>query len=104
MAAVVLQADNRDLQQPENSNLVAGLFNKGFGRFGFGGIGAPARPRISEYSTVLLFVIGGISPAELREIRQELDEHKFGHKPTVLFGGTTWLAPGDAARLVINPV
>lgn len=99
---LLLQADNRDLQQPENASLVAGLLHKGLGRLGFGGVSTPVRSHISEYSSVLIFIVGGISPAEVREIRQELEEHKFGHKPTVLLGGTTWLTAADAARLVFD--
>jgi hypothetical protein len=97
-----LQADNRDLQQPESASLVAGLLHKGLGRLGFGGIGAPARPTISDYQTVLLFVVGGISAAEIREVRQELEEHVYGHKPLLLFGGTSLLNATDATRLLLS--
>jgi hypothetical protein len=97
-----LQADNRDLQQPESASLVAGLLHKGLGRLGFGGIGAPTRPTISDYQTVLLFVVGGISAAEIREVRQELEEHVYGHKPLLLFGGTSLLNAVDATRLLLS--
>lgn len=97
-----MQADNRDLQQPESGSLVAGLLHRGLGRLGFGGGAGPARPRISDYAAVLLFVVGGVSAAEVREVRQELEEHKFGHKPLVLLGGTSLLAPADAARLLLS--
>lgn len=96
------QADNRDLQQPENASLVAGLLHRGLGRLGFSGISGPTRSSISEYSTILIFVVGGISAAEVRDIRQELEEHKFGHKPVVLMGGTSWLTARDAARLMFS--
>jgi len=100
---VLLQAENRDLQQVESAGLVAGLLTKGLGRLGFGGITAPVRRvRIDDYSTVLLFVVGGISPAEVRNVRQELEQHVYGHKPKVLIGGTTLLTAGEAARLFFS--
>jgi hypothetical protein len=51
---------------------------------------------------VLLFVVGGISPAEVREVRQELEEHVYGHKPLLLLGGTSLLSAGDATRLLLS--
>eukprot|EP00775_Hariotina_reticulata_P009236 gene9236-9401_t len=58
LTKILLQADNRDLQQPENASLVAGLLNRGLGRLGvFGGKGGMSRPRISDYQVVLLFVV-----------------------------------------------
>lgn len=97
------QAENRDLKQVESSSLVAGLLTKGLGRLGFGGITAPVRRvRIDDYSTVLLFVIGGLSPAEVRHVQSELEQHVYGHKPRVLLGGTTLLSPGEAARLFLG--
>lgn len=99
-ALSLLQAENRDLKQVESASLVAGLLTKGLGRLGFGGISAPVRRvRIDDYSTVLLFVVGGISSAEVRNVRQELEQHVYGHKPRVLVGGTSLLSPGEASRL-----
>eukprot|EP00879_Flechtneria_rotunda_P012088 GHRR01012623.1.p1 GENE.GHRR01012623.1~~GHRR01012623.1.p1 ORF type:complete len:587 (+),score=238.22 GHRR01012623.1:2901-4661(+) len=102
LTKILLLADILDLQQPEAGSLVAGLLHRGLGRLGLGSRGGPARSRISDYQTVLLFVVGGISPAEVREIRQELEEHKFGHKPLVLLGGTTLLSPTDATLLLLS--
>jgi hypothetical protein len=105
--AAAPQAENRDLKQVESGGLVAGLLTKGItqglGRLGFGGITAPVRRvRIDDYSTVLLFVVGGISPAEVRHIQSELEQHVYGHKPQVLLGGTTLLSPGEACRLFLS--
>jgi hypothetical protein len=104
-----LQAENRDLTQPESGSLVAGLLTKGLGglgRLGLGSIAAAAaaaqtsrRPRISEYPAVLLFVVGGISTADVRAVRQELEQHVYGHKPLVLLAGSSLLSPLDASRL-----
>jgi len=63
-----------------------------------GAAGSRGRPRVSDYSSVLLFVVGGISPAEVRAVRQELEQHMFGHQPAVLLGGTALLSPVDAVR------
>jgi hypothetical protein len=106
-AAAAPQAENRDLKQVESGSLVAGLLSKGItqglGRLGFGGITAPVRRvKIYDYSTVLLFVVGGISPAEIRHIQSELEQHVYGHKPRVLLGGTTLLSPGEACRLFLS--
>lgn len=58
--------------------------------------------RVCNYRRVLLFVVGGLSPAEVREVRQELEEHRFGHRPAVLLGGTTLLDAADATRLLLS--
>jgi hypothetical protein len=63
----------------------------------------PKTKDVSEYDAVLIFVVGGISPAEIRELRQELSEHQFGHQPKVMVGGTALLAPVDAVRLLLAP-
>jgi hypothetical protein len=55
--------------------------------------------RVDDFPTVLLFVVGGISPAEVRHLQAELDQHLYGYKPRVLVGGTTLLSPGEASRL-----
>ncbi|EFJ44105.1 hypothetical protein VOLCADRAFT_95747 [Volvox carteri f. nagariensis] len=49
----------------------------------------------ADYGTVLVFVVGGISAAEVREVRAELDEHVGPGKPRVLLGGTSLLLPQD---------
>ena len=64
-----------------------------------GGGRAPRAPH--EFPLVIIFVVGGISAAEWRGIRQELDQHTFGHKPAVVLGGTSLLAPADAVRLLL---
>lgn len=105
-----LQAENRDLKQVDSGSLVGGLLAKGLtkglgglGRLGLGSITAPMRRvRIDDYATVLLFVVGGISPVEVRQIQTELEQHVYGHKPRVIVGGTTLLSPGEASRLFFS--
>jgi hypothetical protein len=94
--------------QAEAANFMGGLLTKGLGRLGLGlsGITAPAggrgRTTISDYGAVLLFVVGGLSPAEVRGVRAELEQHVYGHKPLVLLGGSSLLSPSDAARLFLS--
>ena len=108
----LLQADNRDLVQPSAAPL-RGLISRGLG-FGLSAVAGmagmagvtkqqPKTKDVSEYDTVLIFVVGGISATEIREVRQELAEHQFGHQPKVIVGGTSLLAPVDAARLLLAP-
>jgi hypothetical protein len=53
---------------------------------------------------VLLFVVGGISSAEVREVKQEVAEHQYGHRPQVVLGGTSLLAGRDVVRLLLGRV
>lgn len=80
----------------------------GLGRLGLGSSlaaglgGSSGRSRVSEYPAVLVFMVGGISPAEVRAVAQELDQHTFGHKPRVILGGTALLAPDDVVRQALG--
>jgi len=104
------QADNRDLQH-QGSQSLGGILKAGLGRFGLGAAigalgaaavaGAPARAA-HEYPAVLIFVVGGLSMAEWRGVRQELEQHTFGHKPVVLLGGTALLAPCDVVKQLLS--
>jgi hypothetical protein len=49
----------------------------------------------------MIFVVGGICAAEWRGVRQELEQHTFGHKPVVVLGGTALLAPSDAVKQLL---
>ncbi|GLI59819.1 hypothetical protein VaNZ11_001786 [Volvox africanus] len=60
-----------------------------------GGQAAAGGPLPADCGTVLVFVMGGISAAEVREVRAELDEHVGTGKPRVLLGGTSLLLPQD---------
>ena len=51
-------------------------------------------------SCLLVFVVGGISPSEVREVRAEL-EAAVGERPTVLLGGTSLLSPADVCRQML---
>lgn len=97
------QADNRDLQQAvAASGMVTGLLNRGLGRLGLTSSGTGSgHSRLSDYPAVLIFVVGGVSAAEARAVRGELEQHTFGHKPRVVLGGTALLTPEDAVRQLL---
>ncbi|KAG2423910.1 hypothetical protein HXX76_014963 [Chlamydomonas incerta] len=62
---------------------------------GGGGGGGARHP--AECGTVVVFVVGGVSPAEMREVRALVDEHVGPDKPRVVVGGTSLVLPQDVA-------
>ncbi|PSC73797.1 sec1 family domain-containing MIP3 [Micractinium conductrix] len=95
---------------------LSGAVRSALGRFG-GQFGLQAGPKPSDCSTVILFVLGGISVAEVHEVMQAVEEraaavavaqaqaqagggHGVGHAaprppPHILVGGTALLRPGE---------
>ena len=57
----------------------------------------------SDYDAVVVFVVGGVCPAELRALRRELARHSFGRRPALVVGGTALVGPGDVVRHVFSP-
>lgn len=49
------------------------------------------QPQPGDYATVIIFVVGGISLADLREVRLAVDGNS-GNK-RVMLGGTSLLSP-----------
>uniref|UniRef100_A0A7S0S616 Uncharacterized protein n=1 Tax=Chlamydomonas leiostraca TaxID=1034604 RepID=A0A7S0S616_9CHLO len=117
-----------DLVQARSESLAGMLTGgiKGLGRFGLptGLLGAMAgavagassgpRPmRPAECDVVLVFVVGGISCAELREARQELEtlhgmqtaeddsNAQAVRVPQLILGGTSLLSPVDVVRSLL---
>lgn len=70
-----------------------GLLNMGLGRLG---LPASTRPRLANYDVVLVFVVGGISLSEVRQVKQRLEDHLMRPRPHIIVGGTSLLTP-DAA-------
>ena len=71
-----------------------GLLQSGLGRFG---LLAQKQPQPADYGTVLIFVIGGISLAELREARQAIDgssSNGSSRTARIIMGGTNATGPG----------
>ncbi|GIM07014.1 hypothetical protein Vretimale_11219 [Volvox reticuliferus] len=60
-----------------------------------GGQSAAGGQLPADCGTVLVFVVGGISAVEVREVRAELDEHVGPGRPRVLLGATSLLLPQD---------
>mmetsp|Transcript_22857 Transcript_22857/g.59750 ORF Transcript_22857/g.59750 Transcript_22857/m.59750 type:complete len:176 (-) Transcript_22857:177-704(-) len=98
-----------DIVQASSGSL-KGLLTKGLGRFGLNagllgavaGAVAPRAARLSECTAVLVFVVGGISPAEIREVRQEIEERPSVYLPPLLLGGTALLTSSDLARQLLQ--
>ncbi|KAG2500834.1 hypothetical protein HYH03_001596 [Edaphochlamys debaryana] len=97
---VLQRAELSDWQlqaQPAGGGLVRGLLGglMGASRALVGaGRGGGAGPHPADFGTVIVFVVGGLSPAEVREARAEVEEH-VGSKPRVVLGGTSLLLPQD---------
>lgn len=69
-----------------------GLFKSGLGRFGL-----QKQPHPADHSVVILFVVGGVSMLELREVHLEIitQQGLAGKLPQILAGGTVLLRPRD---------
>jgi hypothetical protein len=77
-----------------------GLLQSGLGRFGLVNM---KQPQPGDYATVLVFVVGGVSLADLREARQTIDDTnggEGGRSTRILVGGTTLLAPADFVNIL----
>jgi hypothetical protein len=89
----ILQEDPLTELHPPTS-VVGGLLSKGLGRLGLQSLRGPkAKP--ADFPLVMVFVVGGVSPLEIREVRQEVSEQEFRKKPRVLVGGTCLVSPED---------
>mmetsp|Transcript_28477 Transcript_28477/g.62680 ORF Transcript_28477/g.62680 Transcript_28477/m.62680 type:complete len:773 (+) Transcript_28477:171-2489(+) len=107
------QVEVKDVVQPSTSGALTGLITKGLGRFGLGaGLLSAARPKQPwEHSAVLVFVVGGISCAEIREVQAELEEYysevsgggggEARAKLQVLLGGTALVSPLDVSMQLL---
>ena len=76
-----------------------GLLKSGLGRFGL-----QKQPHPSDHSVVMIFVVGGVSMLELREVHQEVDSllSLGGKCPQILTGGTVLLRPRDLYHNLCN--
>ncbi|KAL0399713.1 UNVERIFIED_CONTAM: Sec1 family domain-containing protein MIP3 [Sesamum radiatum] len=80
-----------------HSSTVGRLFKSGFGRFGLG----QTKPSLTEQNVILIFVIGGITGVEVREVQEALSGSS---RPDVevILGGTTFLTPDDMRELLLG--
>ena len=74
---------------------IRSLLKSGLGHFGL-----QKQPHPADNAVVILFVVGGVSMLELREVQQELDMQMShgGKLPQLLTGGTVLLRPRDLYR------
>jgi hypothetical protein len=96
-----------------SSTSLAGLLKSGLGR-----IGLQRQPRPSDYPTVLLFVIGGVSLSEIHQVLAwadseaaraqntasgvgEIEPASIKSVPRVLVGGSTLVFPPEILRSVL---
>ncbi|KAK4438848.1 Sec1 family domain-containing protein MIP3 [Sesamum alatum] len=90
--------DKHDIPGLEyHSSTVGRLFKSGFGRFGLG----QAKPSLTEQNVILIFVIGGITGVEVREMQEALSGSS---RPDVevILGGTTFLTPDNMRELLLG--
>ncbi|KAJ6319677.1 hypothetical protein OIU78_015150 [Salix suchowensis] len=80
-----------------HSTTVGRLFKSGFGRFGLG----QTKPSLADQNIIMVFVVGGINAAEVREVQEALSE---SGRPDVelILGGTTFLTPDDMFTLLMG--
>ena len=79
-----------------------GLLQSGMARFGVVNM---KQPQPGDYDTVIVFIVGGVSLADLREARQTLDDRaggEGGRSARILVGGTTLLAPLDVVNTLFR--
>ena len=72
-----------------------GLLKSSLGRFGLG----PRKPtaQLESYDVVWVFVVGGVSLADMRAVASQLQEAAAQGRPSpeILLGGTALLSPDD---------
>ena len=61
-------------------------------------LGVRTRARLSDYKTIIIFVVGGISLSEIRELRQLVAQHP---KHRVLIGATQIATPAVVWEMLI---
>ncbi|KAL3161558.1 hypothetical protein ABBQ32_010425 [Trebouxia sp. C0010 RCD-2024] len=79
---------------------IRSLLKSGLGRFGL-----QKQPHPADNAVVILFVVGGISMLELREVQQAVDNQtsQGGKLPQLLTGGTVLLRPSDLYQNLCSP-
>ena len=79
---------------------IRSLLKSGLGRFGL-----QKQPHPADNAVVIMFVVGGISMLELREVQQAVDNQisQGGKLPQLLTGGTVLLRPRDMYHNLCSP-
>lgn len=83
----------------------SGLLQSGLGRLGIG----QSMPIPGQHSTIIFFMLGGISMADVRAVRQEVLKHasrgvslKTKRSPSVYVGGTHLLTAQTLMHALIH--
>jgi hypothetical protein len=94
-----VHGEQRDVQQArQRQGVVSGFMQgliKGKGQGG-------AEQELHDYDAVLLFVVGGLSLGEIREVRAELEQPTIWERRRVLLGGTSLLSPADVGAQLLG--
>ncbi|CAL8470707.1 g10249 [Coccomyxa elongata] len=90
-----------DLQH--NNASLGGLLKSGLGRFG---LVQQKQPQPGDHNTIIIFVVGGISMADIREVRHITHERvsaQPGRLPVKVFlGGTSLMSPQDVIKELLK--
>lgn len=80
-----------------------GLLKSGLGRFG---LVQQKQPQPGDHNTIIIFVVGGISMADIREVRHITHERvsaQPGRLPIKVFlGGTSLMSPQDVIKELLK--
>lgn len=76
---------------------IGNILKTGFSKFGLGGLSKPAKSKPSENSIIVIFVIGGITFSEMREIRDALKT-----KSQVIIASTRIATPLSMYKMALN--
>ncbi len=93
---IMVRGEQRDVQQARQRQGMVSGFMKGLMK------GHQEEPGLHEYDAVMLFVVGGISLWEVREVRAELEQPCIFERPRVLLGGSALLSPADVAAHLLG--
>ena len=74
------------------SNTIGSLFSRGANL-----LGVKTRARLTDHRTIVIFVLGGISLAEMRELRQLAAQYP---KHRLILGATQLATPDEARELL----
>ena len=93
----VLERALRHYEVPEMTRLsasIGSLFSRGANL-----LGVKRQQRLTDHKTILIFVLGGISLNEIRELRQLVAQHP---KHRLILGATQMITPDAVWELLTN--
>eukprot|EP00958_Prasinococcus_capsulatus_P017957 scaffold2063_cov401-Prasinococcus_capsulatus_cf.AAC.12 len=82
------------VQTDVSSSTVTGLLKGGLGALGFGRLAGQAKPAIRDHNTLIVYVLGGLTLHEAREVQEALKS--VGRSDVnLLVGGDRLITPRD---------